>query len=62
MGVSLIDRFAVGLQGVWDLFFLLFFINCGVARLARYNATIEVNKDKTGKVPYFEGTPIRNVF
>ena len=37
---------------------LLFFINCGVARLARYNSSIETNKNKQGIVDCFEGTPI----
>ncbi|KAI9209920.1 CDP-diacylglycerol--serine O-phosphatidyltransferase [Polychytrium aggregatum] len=50
--------FAVGLQGLWDLLILLYFVNCGVARLARYNVTAITNKDHTGKVRFFEGTPI----
>ncbi|KAJ3069140.1 tRNA1(Val), partial [Quaeritorhiza haematococci] len=51
--------FAVGLQGLYDLAVLLYFVNCGVSRLARYNATVEKNKDAvTGKVNFFEGTPI----
>ncbi len=50
--------FAVGLQGGYDLLVLLYFVNCGVARLARYNATAEQNKDDSGKVNFFEGTPI----
>ncbi|KAJ3055988.1 tRNA1(Val) [Rhizophlyctis rosea] len=51
--------FAVGLQGLFDVVFLLYFVNCGVSRLARYNVTAETNTDKTkGKVTFFEGTPI----
>ncbi|KAI8804221.1 hypothetical protein BJ742DRAFT_682219, partial [Cladochytrium replicatum] len=30
----------------------------GVSRLARFNTTAEKNKDSTGKVRFFEGTPI----
>ncbi|KAJ1568014.1 tRNA1(Val), partial [Nowakowskiella sp. JEL0078] len=30
----------------------------GVARLAWFNATVEKLKDKSGKVRFFEGTPI----
>ena len=31
---------------------------CGVSRLARYNVTAESMAEETGKVTYFEGTPI----
>lgn len=35
------------------------FICCGLARLARFNATVAlVPKDKAGKSKYFEGLPI----
>ena len=35
------------------------FICCGLARLARFNATVAlVPKDSTGKARYFEGLPI----
>lgn len=51
--------FAIGLQGLFDVVILLYFVNCGVSRLARYNATAERNKEKQGgKIRYFEGTPI----
>ncbi|KAJ3187522.1 tRNA1(Val) [Gaertneriomyces sp. JEL0708] len=50
--------FAVGLQGLFDLLILLYFVNCGVARLARYNTTFDHNVDKSGKISFFEGTPI----
>src|SRR6188508_3427345 len=33
-------------------------ISCGVSRLARYNVTAEALSGGTGKVTYFEGTPI----
>jgi CDP-diacylglycerol--serine O-phosphatidyltransferase len=31
---------------------------CGISRLARYNITAEAMSAQTGKVTYFEGTPI----
>ncbi len=51
--------FAAGLQGGWDAAVLVFFVCCGVSRLARYNVTAEkLAGDASGKVKYFEGTPI----
>ena len=50
--------FAVGLQGVLDVAVLLYFVACGISRLARFNATADELSDETGKVKYFEGTPI----
>jgi CDP-diacylglycerol--serine O-phosphatidyltransferase len=51
--------FAAGLQGGWDLLALVYFVACGVSRLARYNITAEaLAADASGKVKYFEGTPI----
>lgn len=42
-----------------DIFILTLFICCGIARLARFNATVAaIPKDATGKSKYFEGTPI----
>ena len=37
---------------------LLYFVCCGVSRLARYNVTAEALSAGEGKVAYFEGTPI----
>jgi CDP-diacylglycerol--serine O-phosphatidyltransferase len=37
---------------------LIFFVNCGISRLARYNVTAEALSGGTGKVKYYEGTPI----
>jgi CDP-diacylglycerol--serine O-phosphatidyltransferase len=37
---------------------LLYFVGCGVSRLARFNVTAATLSDNTGKVKYFEGTPI----
>lgn len=50
--------FAVGLRGGWDAPALLYFVGCGISRLARYNATASSLSDESGKVKYFEGTPI----
>lgn len=50
--------FAVGLRGAWDAVILVFFVSCGLSRLARYNVTAGDLSDETGKVKYFEGTPI----
>jgi CDP-diacylglycerol--serine O-phosphatidyltransferase len=50
--------FAAGLSGGWDWIALLYFVCCGVSRLARYNVTAEAMSEETGKVTYFEGTPI----
>jgi CDP-diacylglycerol---serine O-phosphatidyltransferase len=51
--------FTLGLRGGWDMLVLTYFIVCGVSRLARFNVTADVLADKhTGKVKYFEGTPI----
>lgn len=50
--------FACGLQGGWDVAILLAFVACGVSRLARYNISAEGLSAATGKVTYFEGTPI----
>jgi CDP-diacylglycerol--serine O-phosphatidyltransferase len=51
--------FAAGMQGGWDAAALIYFVCCGVSRLARYNVTAEaLASDASGKVKYFEGTPI----
>lgn len=50
--------FAVGLRGGWDVAILLYFVACGISRLARFNATSAALSDESGKVKYFEGTPI----
>ena len=50
--------FAAGMQGGWDVAMLLYFVCCGVSRLARYNVTAEELSGDSGKVKYFEGTPI----
>ena len=50
--------FAVGLRGTLDVVVLLYFVACGISRLARFNVTAEALADEQGKVKYFEGTPI----
>ena len=50
--------YACGLQGGWDWLVLVFFVACGVSRLARYNVTAETLADGGDKVKFFEGTPI----
>ncbi|MGO4305809.1 CDP-alcohol phosphatidyltransferase family protein [Cupriavidus sp. RAF12] len=50
--------FAAGMRGGWDLAALIYFVCCGVSRLARFNVTAETLAEDSGKVKYFEGTPI----
>src|SRR5260221_10697812 len=50
--------FAAGLQGGWDALGLIYFVCCGVSRLARYNITAGALSGGGDKVAYFEGTPI----
>ncbi|MDB5880091.1 MAG: putative CDP-alcohol phosphatidyltransferase [Variovorax sp.] len=50
--------FAAGLNGGWDCAILIYFVGCGVSRLARYNVTAEALSEGADKVRFFEGTPI----
>jgi CDP-diacylglycerol--serine O-phosphatidyltransferase len=50
--------FAAGLTGGWDAVVLIYFVCCGVSRLARYNVTAESLAQGSAKVAYFEGAPI----
>jgi len=50
--------FAAGVNTLLDQVILLYFVGCGVSRLARYNVTAESLSTRTGRVEYFEGTPI----
>ena len=51
--------FTLGMRGGWDMLCLTYFVVCGVSRLARFNVTAaELSDAATGKVKYFEGTPI----
>lgn len=54
--------YAIGMQGLFDRIVLAFFVACGVSRLARYNVTADDLSGGTGKVKYFEGTPIPTSF
>jgi len=53
-----IIAYGCGMQGLYDRIILVYFIACGVSRLARYNVTAEELSEGTGKVKYFEGTPV----
>jgi CDP-diacylglycerol--serine O-phosphatidyltransferase len=50
--------YGCGMQGLWDRVVLVFFVVCGVSRLARYNITAVKLSEGGDKVKYFEGTPI----
>jgi CDP-diacylglycerol---serine O-phosphatidyltransferase len=51
--------YTLGLRGLWDVVVLTYFVCCGISRLARFNVTSEtLTNAATGKVRYFEGTPI----
>lgn len=50
--------FTLGLGGPWDAAALVYFVACGISRLARFNVTASILSDERGKVRYFEGTPI----
>jgi len=51
--------YTLGMRGGWDMLILAYFVVCGISRLARFNVTAAALADKkTGKVKYFEGTPI----
>lgn len=50
--------YGCGMQGLYDRIVLATFVACGVSRLARYNVTAAALSEGTGKVKYFEGTPI----
>ncbi|MFY7865274.1 CDP-diacylglycerol--serine O-phosphatidyltransferase [Roseateles sp.] len=50
--------YGCGMQGLYDRIVLVFFVACGVSRLARFNVTAEALSQGGDKVKYFEGTPI----
>ncbi|KAJ3537837.1 hypothetical protein NMY22_g5419 [Coprinellus aureogranulatus] len=50
--------FVCGLRTYLDTVFLTGFICCGLARLARFNATVALIPKEKGKAKYFEGLPI----
>ena len=49
--------FAAGMRGGWDQAVLVYFVCCGVSRLARFNVTADALSQGGDKVRYFEGTP-----
>jgi CDP-diacylglycerol---serine O-phosphatidyltransferase len=50
--------YGAGLTGLWDVVVLVYFVACGVSRLARFNVTAEQLSAGQAKVTHFEGTPI----
>jgi CDP-diacylglycerol---serine O-phosphatidyltransferase len=50
--------YGAGMKGLWDVVILVYFVACGVSRLARFNVTVDQLAEDAGKVKYFEGTPI----
>ena len=50
--------FAAGMRGGWDALCLIYFVGCGISRLARYNVTASAAAAAETKVRYFEGFPI----
>ncbi|KAF2096911.1 phosphatidylserine synthase [Rhizodiscina lignyota] len=51
--------FSIGVRTPVDHFLLTVFVLCGLARLARFNVTVQyLPKDASGKSRYFQGTPI----
>lgn len=55
--------FAAGMRGGWDAPVLVYFVACGISRLARYNVTADALAESaanpgTAKVTHFEGLPI----
>jgi CDP-diacylglycerol---serine O-phosphatidyltransferase len=49
--------YGCGMQGLFDRIILVYFVACGVSRLARYNITAEALSGGSNKVANFEGTP-----
>lgn len=54
--------YGCGMRGLYDRIVLVYFVACGVSRLARYNVTADALSAGTGKVTHFEGTPIPTSF
>jgi CDP-diacylglycerol--serine O-phosphatidyltransferase len=49
--------YSLGMRGAIDAVILIYFVACGLSRLARYNITA-AQLQEGAKVKYFEGTPI----
>lgn len=50
--------YTMGMRTLLDQVVFMYFVACGISRLARFNVTASALADETGKVKYFEGTPI----
>lgn len=50
--------YALGMRGSLDALIFVFFVGCGVSRLARFNITAAQLSNEKGRVKYFEGLPI----
>jgi len=50
--------FAAGLDRALDQIVLMYFVGCGLSRLARFNITADSLSGRAGTVKHFEGTPI----
>ena len=50
--------YGAGMTGLWDVVILVYFVACGVSRLARFNVTAEALAAGADTVKHFEGTPI----
>lgn len=50
--------YTLGLRGAIDVLILVYFVACGISRLARFNVTAAALAEPGGKVKYYEGTPI----
>ena len=50
--------YVLGMRGGWDAVVLVYFVVCGISRLARFNVTADSLMTDRGKVSHFEGTPI----
>ena len=50
--------YTMGMRTLLDQAVFMYFVACGISRLARFNVTAASLADETGKVKYFEGTPI----
>ena len=49
--------YGLGMRGSLDALMLVFFVGCGISRLARFNITAAQLSNDKGKVKYFEGMP-----
>jgi CDP-diacylglycerol--serine O-phosphatidyltransferase len=50
--------YGLGMRGGLDVAILLFFVACGISRLARYNISAVEIASAGSRVKYFEGAPI----